>query len=189
MDKITKYGWWVLIITPLVFTFGVYLNNGYRANGLICPDDFKNTDEENANFKSWVSNYVDKNSATSSFEVYQARRNFYKENNCLEILKAIEEQEILNQKNAELRDAGKYEEAIALNKEYIKDHPYDLDPWVNKTIAYAFLGDCVNALASAYHVDMNNYSFPEDNPDKLRNNEDLFPYITNSDICKKIDTP
>lgn len=27
VDKIIKYGWWVLIIIPLVFAFGVYVNN------------------------------------------------------------------------------------------------------------------------------------------------------------------
>ena len=28
MNKITKYGWWVLIIVPLVLAFAVYVNNG-----------------------------------------------------------------------------------------------------------------------------------------------------------------
>src|SRR3989344_8822291 len=30
MNKIIKYGWWVLIIIPLVFVFGVYVNNDYK---------------------------------------------------------------------------------------------------------------------------------------------------------------
>lgn len=30
MNKFTKYGWWLLIIAPLLFTFGVYVNNGYE---------------------------------------------------------------------------------------------------------------------------------------------------------------
>ena len=185
IDKIIKYGWRVLLIAPLVLAFGVYVNNGYKSNKPICPNNFNNTDEENASFENWISSYVDKNPALSAFEVYQARRNFYKENNCLKILKAIEEQEILNKKSYELIEAKKYNEVISLNEEYIKKNPYDLDPWVNNTMAYYYLGDCLNASASAYHVDMNKYhSFPEENPNKLRNYEDLFPYVVNSDICK-----
>lgn len=30
IEKIIKYGWWVLIIIPLAFAFGVYINNDYK---------------------------------------------------------------------------------------------------------------------------------------------------------------
>jgi|SRR3989344_4821629 len=184
MNKFIKYGWYLLVITPLVFAFIVFVNNDNQSNQFTCPDDFQNSDEETANFTNWVDDFFEKNPATSGFEAYQARINFYKENNCIKILKIIEEREILNKKSYELMDIEKYKEVISLNEEYIKENPYDLDPWVNETMAYYYLGDCINASASAYHVDINNYSFPEDNPDKLRNYADLFPYIINSDICK-----
>jgi len=32
MEKITKYGWWTLVIISLVFAVGIYLNNGYKIN-------------------------------------------------------------------------------------------------------------------------------------------------------------
>ena len=32
MNKIIKYGWWVLIIIPLIFAFGIYVNNDNQTN-------------------------------------------------------------------------------------------------------------------------------------------------------------
>lgn len=32
MKKIIKYGWWVLVIIPLVFAFRVYVNNNFQSN-------------------------------------------------------------------------------------------------------------------------------------------------------------
>ena len=46
MEKIIKYGWWILIIVPLVFAFAVYVNNGYKIDNLNYSDNPKDNKQK-----------------------------------------------------------------------------------------------------------------------------------------------
>ena len=98
MNKIIKYGWWVLIITPFVFAFVVFVNNGYRfdnisykTNNPICPDDFKDSKQKIALFTEWGKEFWENNPNATVRDFSKARVNFWKENNCTEALKRYDD--------------------------------------------------------------------------------------------------
>lgn len=132
MNKIIKYGWWVLIIAPLVFAFGVYVNNGYKINN-----------EE----------------ATQETQKYS--------------------QQGMKEAIIYFNQSGEFDKALLLANEYISLYPEDTEGWVHRGYAYFNLGQCVKASADLYHGSVNG------NKDA----DELLAMVTNSDICKKVDTP
>ena len=200
-DKFTKYGWYVLIIIPFILAGFSFVQNGYKLKP-ICPDDFKDPKEEIASFAKWTNNFYNNNPNVSMGEMSEARRDFYVENNCTAALKRhdyfllgnideetkkLMEMIILEKKSGELMDAEKYEEVISLNEEHIKNNPDsdNLDAWSNKAIAYYYLGDCLKASTSAYHLNVSISSEEKNTSEKLKGYSALFPYILKSDICNK----
>ena len=108
IEKFIEYGWWVLIIAPLVFAFGVYVNNGYKItnektieeianptevsmeqviNEPVCPDVFKDAQAEIISFLKWSDKFSSKYPNVSLEQISAARIDFYVENNCVEAFK------------------------------------------------------------------------------------------------------
>lgn len=88
---IIKYGWRLLLIAPLVLAFGVYVNNGYKYNKPICPDDFKDPKQEIASFTQWVKEFAEKYPNATNSDLSKARKDFYIKNNCTEALKRYDD--------------------------------------------------------------------------------------------------
>jgi len=57
----------------------------------ICPDDFKDPEQEVAAFDEWAKDFMYKNPTATIKEFSKARRDFYLENNCKEALKRYDD--------------------------------------------------------------------------------------------------
>lgn len=84
---IIKYGWRLLLIAPLILAFGVYVNNGYKTNNPVCPDNIKDSEKRSAEFKKWIDNFYEDNPNASTNDTMEYRRNFLAKNNCKKALK------------------------------------------------------------------------------------------------------
>ncbi len=68
INKIIKYGWWALIKTPLVFAFGVYVNNGYKIDNSNYSSNLENPKKE------IDQDYINKNK--ECFDAYKKQKEY-----------------------------------------------------------------------------------------------------------------
>ncbi|MFH1365988.1 MAG: hypothetical protein ABIG99_01190 [Patescibacteria group bacterium] len=186
MDKIIKYGWWVLIIIPFLFAFGVYVNNGYKTNKPICPVNDIDWDIAVNALSQHFSNLSKENSDVD-FGPTDIKKHFSE--NCEEDLKIYDEYVArnINKETSEYSDpkimkdaiiyfnkSKEFEKALLLAKEYVTLYPNDIEGWIHRGYAYMGLGNCIEASTDFYHGSVNG-------------NEEasqLLAYVSNSDICK-----
>ena len=82
----------------------------------------------------------------------------------------------LSQRMQQLVEDKKYQEAITLSDDAMRNYPNSIDIWIPRAMAFYFLGNCVEASAAAYHVSM---IAPEDD----ENAREFLPSILNSELC------
>ena len=80
-----------LLIFGVIMAMVIAVNIVYKSNKSICPDDFKNPNQEIASFYEWAKEFVDENPNATMSEFSQARRDFYVENKCKEALKRYDD--------------------------------------------------------------------------------------------------
>ena len=183
MNKIIKYGWWVFIIAPLVFAFGVYVKHDNQSS---CPDDYIDWDIA-VNALSQHFNNLSKENPDVDLGPAEIERHFAE--NCEEDLKIYDEymarnanketpkhsQQTMKEAITYYKKSEEFEKALVLAKEYVDLYPEDLEGWVHRGYAYMGLENCIEASANFYHASVNG-------------NEEasqLLTYVSNSDICKK----
>ena len=192
MNKLIKYGWWVLIITSLMFAFGVYVNNGYRfdnlshkTNNSICPDNFKNSEEKTTAFENWINDFYDNNPNATIAEMSKARRNFYIKNNCTEALKRYEDYKAGNvDKETQQNIERIIKEEVLKNKEKQADLNKEITKfsnWIDQFFT-ANPGSSLLQLIEARSGFRVSYD-----KDKLENNFSIAPQIFEDFLSGKVD--
>ena len=93
MNKITKYGWWALILIPLLFAFGIYVGSDRQSNQLVqlsCKEE--NIDWDIA-VDALSKHYSDLRKQNPNEEIYLGSADIkkYFSENCEENLKIYEE--------------------------------------------------------------------------------------------------
>ena len=183
------------VLGGAVLIVGIWTFVSYSPYHQKCPDEYKTSEESTAAVIQWTNDFYDKNPDASLSDWAAARHNFYKKNNCKEALQRAEDYDsgkadpaskkivedsvdavILSQELFQLVSDGKYEEALALSSNAMEAYPNSVDIWIHRTMAYYFLGNCVEATAAAYHVSM---IAPEDDEDA----QQLLPNILNDNLC------
>jgi len=197
MNKFIKYGWWVLIIAPLVFAFEVYVN-GYKSNNSICPSDIEDSKERISRFTYWLGEFEHNKSNVSIKDIAEARKDFYIQYNCTKELERYNdyvagniEKELentiksitLNSKLLELMQAKKYKELINLSERELGNYSENIFAIIQTSMAYCYLGDIETASAYAYYADTLIYSDDKFSEQAILT-KGLYASILNSDICK-----
>ena len=183
------------ILGGAVLLVGIWAFLTYGPYHQKCPDDYATSEEHMAAVTEWTNNFYDTHPGASVGDWADARQDFYRQNNCKEALQRAEDYDsgkadpaskkivedsvdavILSQELFQLVSDGKYEEALALSSNAMEAYPNSVDIWIHRTMAYYFLGNCVEATAAAYHVSM---IAPEDDEDA----QQLLPNILNDNLC------
>lgn len=93
IDKITKYGWLLLIIVPLILAFVVFVKNDFKMDSSLCPDNIENSEEKIAAFDNWTTEFYNNNPDATISDLSKARKDFYAKNGCTEVLERMKDYE------------------------------------------------------------------------------------------------
>ncbi|OGI56978.1 hypothetical protein A2906_02950 [Candidatus Nomurabacteria bacterium RIFCSPLOWO2_01_FULL_37_25] len=183
MNKFTKYGWWVLIIIPLVLGFLIYLNQNDKTiqstQNIIytaewAKEYFNSRVEElvgKEKYESAISNYADQYPKEfSGCEDYLLEERPNKRSNDIYNIRRLMEEK-------------KYKEVITLSDKYLNDSEVwycDYYFWTQRAQAFQNLNNCPDALTEAIHA----FAIAPDDNENDESSRELYYSIDDSDVCK-----
>lgn len=78
-------------IFGIAFTVLIIWSNVYKTNNPVCPDDFRDPQQEITAFSEWIDDFYKKNPNVTMTEMTRARVDFWRDNNCTEALKRYDD--------------------------------------------------------------------------------------------------
>ncbi len=90
--KVNKVIFLAIIIGIVILVILSVLSTQKSTNKIVCPDDFKNSEEKIKAFEDWVNKDFElKSEETFYADLQKARKEFYIQNNCQKALKRLKD--------------------------------------------------------------------------------------------------